>query len=105
MLLLQELNLAVENSKLHATRVGIGIHAGEVVTGNIGTAQRRQYSITRNVVILASRIEQLNKQFASQLLVSEEVIQAIDINTSCTTCFGSVALRGWHKPVVVYKLA
>jgi len=32
------------------------------VTGNIGTALRKQYSITGNVVILAARIEQLNKQ-------------------------------------------
>jgi adenylate cyclase len=52
--------------------VGIGIHAGEVVTGNVGSSLRKQYSITGNVVILASRLEQLNKQFQSQLLISEE---------------------------------
>lgn len=99
-LLLQELN-----SLLPATRVGIGIHAGEAVTGNIGTAQRRQYSITGSVVILASRIEQLNKQFGSQLLVSEEVIQSIEGDQTAVDSFGYVALKGWHKPVGVYKLA
>jgi class 3 adenylate cyclase len=52
--------------------VGIGIHAGEVVAGNVGSSLRKQYSITGNVVILASRLEQLNKQFQSQLLISEE---------------------------------
>ncbi|MCK6560303.1 hypothetical protein L6R21_13990 [bacterium] len=43
--------------------MGIGIHAGEVVTGNVGTSLRKQYLITGNVVILASRLEQRNKQF------------------------------------------
>jgi adenylate cyclase len=43
--------------------MGIAIHAGEVVAGNVGSSLRKQYSITGNVVILASRIEQLNKQF------------------------------------------
>ena len=99
-MLLQELN-----NLLPATRVGIGIHAGEAVTGNIGTAQRRQYSITGSVVILASRIEQLNKQFGSQLLVSEEVIRSIEGDQTTADSFGYVALKGWHKPVGVYKLA
>ena len=58
-----------------------------------------------SVVILASRIEQLNKQFGSQLLVSEEVMQAVKTCPAAVTCFGYVALKGWHKPVSVYKLA
>jgi adenylate cyclase len=104
-MLLEELNRLVEHGGLPATRIGIGIHTGEAVTGNIGTAQRRQYSITGSVVILASRIEQLNKQFGSQLLVSEEVIHSIDTGAIAATSFGYIALKGWHKPVGVYKLA
>jgi adenylate cyclase len=38
------------------TRIGIGLHYDEAVTGNIGSSLRKQYSITGNVVIMASRI-------------------------------------------------
>ena len=55
------------------TKVGIGLHAGYVVTGNVGTDIRKQYSITGNTVIIASRVEQLNKHFKTQLLITREV--------------------------------
>lgn len=102
-MLLKALESAAEKGELAETRIGIGIHTGEVVTGNIGTAERQQYSITGSVVILASRIEQLNKQFDSQLLVSEEVIREIDETEA--TSFGYVALKGWQNPISIYKLA
>jgi adenylate cyclase len=66
-----------DNGNIPPTGVGVGIHAGEVVAGNVGSSLRKQYSIIGNVVILASRLEQLNKQFQSQLLISEEVWKAI----------------------------
>ncbi len=64
--------------KIPETRIGIGLHYGEAVVGNIGSAIRQQYSITGNVVIIASRIEQLNKRWHSQLIISEEVFNELD---------------------------
>lgn len=92
------------NAMLSPTRIGIGIHAGEVVTGNIGTTHRQQYSITGNVVILASRLEQLNKMHNSQVLVSKEVFTAADCRLE-TECLGPVAIKGWNECMEVYKLA
>ncbi|MBS1597932.1 MAG: adenylate/guanylate cyclase domain-containing protein [Bacteroidetes bacterium] len=103
-MLLKSLQDAVKEGEIEETKIGIGIHTGEVVTGNIGSAERQQYSITGSVVILASRIEQLNKQFGSQLLVSEDVMQCIQDADLPVTSFGSVALKGWHKPISIYKL-
>lgn len=103
--LLHVISEAAENGELVQTRVGIGIHTGEAVTGNIGTAERQQYSVTGSVVILAARIEQLNKEFGSQILVSEDVITSVGTQADNAIHYGLIPLKGWHKPVSVFKLA
>jgi class 3 adenylate cyclase len=64
-----------DSGRMPATSIGVGLHAGEAVSGNIGSQTRQQYSISGNEVILASRIEQLNKDYDSRLLVSVEVLR------------------------------
>ena len=76
--IINDVKLKNENKLIPETKLGIGLHAGEVVTGNVGTSIRKQYSITGNVVILASRLEQLNKKYNSQILISKEVLNRID---------------------------
>lgn len=102
--ILEQLEAASVAGTIFPTRVGIGIHAGEAVTGNIGTETRQQYSITGSVVIMASRIEQLNKEFQSQILVSEEVIQSIDSSNMVPKIYRDIAVKGFGEPVSVYQV-
>jgi adenylate cyclase len=94
----------VKSGLIPPTRLGIGLHVGEAVTGNIGNETRQQYSITGNVVITASRIEQLNKQYNSQMLVSADVIEALPKNFVSTEWVGLVPLKGRQEKISLYRL-
>jgi len=86
------------------TRIGIGLHYDEAVTGNIGSSARKQYSITGKVVIMASRIEQLNKKYNTSLLLSEEVFNQLNNTTQGTfDLLGSSKIKGSEKLVSLYK--
>jgi adenylate cyclase len=102
----RQLNDRIEKGHIPATDFGIGIHVGEAVTGNIGTIERQQYSITGSVVILAARIEQLNKTYFSRILVSEDVVLQVNHNLPASTEFlGKADLKGWKDPLGIYKIA
>ena len=89
---------------IRETTIGIGIHKGKAITGNIGSSVRRQYSVTGNVVILASRIEQLTKQHAAQILISSEVYESVELKGIHAESVGSVSIKGRSMPVELYKL-
>jgi len=86
------------------TKIGIGLHSGLVVAGNVGTDERKQYSISGNTVITASRIEQLNKGYKSQLLISKEVLDNIDTKNIEPLLQGNVQLKGRGKPIEIWQL-
>ncbi len=86
-------------------KVGIGLHAGQAITGNIGSEQRQQYSITGDVVILASRVEQLNKEFGSQVLASREVLEGAGGIPPEAVALGPVRVKGREQPIELFRLA
>jgi len=98
--------LKSKNAKdeIPATNVGIGIHCGEVITGNVGTEDRKQYSVTGNTVILAARLEQLNKEFNSSVIVSKDVIDNLKTEGIEFISLGDVNVKGFANPIEVYEL-
>ena len=102
--ILRELNTKIEKGEIAKTEVGIGLHAGDVVAGNVGTDLRQQYSVTGNTVILAARLEQLNKEHNSQLIISEEVYDHLT-RPVAEADFISVQVKGRKQPIRILKVA
>ncbi len=80
----------------------IGLHAGEIMVGNIGAVDHYEYRAVGDVINTTTRIENLNKHFSTYLLASEEVL-------TNTTLFhirniGSFILSGKQNPITLYEI-
>lgn len=79
------------------------MHYGNVLSGLVGAANRREFTVIGDVVNLAFRMEQANKEIGSRLVVSAEAAQAAGIRDPVP--FSELPVRGRSLPVRLCRLA
>lgn len=83
-----------------AIQIGVGLHAGDAVIGQVGSSGRHDYTAIGDVTNVASRLEGLTKDVGFQIVCSKDVFEALGSNSDLTSV-GPQAIKG-HTPVHAY---
>ena len=98
-----KLNCEFEAENLSPFITRFGIHVGEAVVGNVGSTERMNYTALGNTVNLAARLEGLNKQVGTNILVSEDVYLRVR-HQFRFRAFDAVVAKGMTKETGIFEL-
>ena len=95
----------------HQLSCRIGITTGDVVAGNVGAKDRLNYTVHGDIVNLAARLEQLNKEYSTNVLIAASTVENVQklrperVSSLYFDEIGTVSVRGKEDQVIVYTLS
>jgi adenylate cyclase len=98
---LKELNGELRGRGLPELRTGTALHTGTVVAGNVGSNERMEYTVIGDPVNLVARVEELNKTYGTDLLMTEETFARAG-EPLAGDWVGETTVRGRTQPVRLF---
>jgi len=86
-----------------AMQIRIGIHSGEALVGNFGSPLKMDYTVIGDTVNTAARLEGLNKDFGSTLMISQSTYELIT-NSIDVRSLGPAPVKGKSEAIHVYEV-
>jgi adenylate cyclase len=89
---------------VRSSRIRVGIASGEVFYGNVGYERRSDFTALGMAVNLASRLQDLNKETATTILIDEPTARSLPSGDTRFKSAGAIAVRGFSEAVRVFGL-
>ncbi len=100
---LQELRQSSEKSTVKDMHMGVGIHTGELVAGDIGSEDFMEYTTIGRTVSVAARLEGENKTFGTGIIISEDTERLLHHDHELVQ-LGDCEIRGVADPISLYAV-